>query len=234
MEVHGGFLAGTRHFSFSESMASEGEMLGLFIRQFYEGRAFVPGEIIVSHALEDAALIEEWLGAQRGHRVKIRRPERGEKAKLLAMALHNARTELERLPARRAAGDLPERLQKRLALVALPRRIECVDNSTLMGSEPVAGVVVFVDGRPETSAYRTYRIRTVVGPGRLCLDAGGPQPALPGRGARGMLLPDLLMVDGGRGQLGVALAVMRDLRLEGRFDVIGIAKKDERRGESAG
>jgi excinuclease ABC subunit C len=231
LEVHGGFLAGTRHFSFSECMASEGEMLGLFIRQFYEGRAFVPGEVIVSHALEDAALTEEWLGAQRGQRVEIRRPERGEKAKLLAMALHNARTELERLPARRAAGDLPERLQKRLNLGRPPRRIECVDNSTLMGSESVAGVVVFVDGRPETSAYRTYRIRTVVGPddyaamlevlSRRYRDAG-----------QGDALPDLLMVDGGRGQLGVALAVMRDLRLEGRFDVIGIAKKDERRGES--
>ena len=231
LEVHGGFLAGTRHFSFSESMASEGEMLGLFIRQFYEGRAFVPGEVIVSHALEDAALTEEWLGAQRGQRVTIRRPERGEKAKLLAMALHNARTELKRLPARRAAGDLPERLQKRLNLGRAPRRVECVDNSTLMGSEPVAGVVVFVDGRPETSAYRTYRIRTVVGPddyaamlevlSRRYRDAG-----------QGDALPDLLMVDGGRGQLGVALAVMRDLRLEGRFDVIGIAKKDERRGES--
>jgi excinuclease ABC subunit C len=230
MEVHGGFLAGTRHFSFSESMASEAEMLGLFIRQFYEGRAFVPGEVIVSHALEDAALIEEWLGVQRGQRVKVYRPERGEKARLLDMACHNAGTELERLPARRAAGDLPERLQKRLGLGRLPRRIECVDNSTLMGSEPVAGVVVFVDGRPETSAYRTYRIRTVSGPddyaamlevlSRRYRDAGGDP------------LPDLLMVDGGRGQLGVALAVTKDLRIEGRFDVIGIAKKDERRGES--
>jgi excinuclease ABC subunit C len=232
MEVHGGFLAGTRHFSFSESMAPEGEVLGLFIRQFYESRTFIPGEIIVSHPLEDAELIEEFLSARRGHPVKISRPERGEKAKLLAMALHNARTELKRLPARREAGDLPERLQKRLALAHLPRRIECVDNSTLMGSEPVAGVVVFVDGRPETSAYRTYRIRTVAIPddyasmlevlSRRYRDAGEGE----------LVLPDLLMVDGGRGQLGVALAVMRDLSLEGRFDAIGIAKKDERRGET--
>jgi excinuclease ABC subunit C len=231
LEVHGGFLAGTRHFSFSDSVASESEVLGHFIRQFYEGRAFVPGEIVVSHALEDAALVEEWLAARRGQRVRVYRPERGEKARLLDMALRNAQTELERLPARRAAGDLPERLQKRLGLARPPRRIECVDNSTLMGSEPVAGVVVFVDGRPESSAYRTYRIRTVTGPddyasmlevlGRRYRDAGGKAP-----------LPDLLMVDGGRGQLGVALAVLRDMRLEGRFDVIGIAKKDERRGES--
>ena len=73
-----------------------------------------------------------------------------------------------------------------------------------------------MDGRPETSAYRTYRIRTVVGPDDYAAMLGGPQPALPGRGA-GDALPDLLMVDGGRGQLGVALAVMRDLRLEGAF-----------------
>lgn len=231
LEVQGGFLAGTRHFSFSDSVASESEVLGHFIRQFYEGRAFVPGEIVVSHALEDAALVEEWLAARRGQRVRVYRPERGEKARLLDMALHNAQTELERLPARRETGDLPERLQRRLSLTRVPRRIECADNSTLMGSEPVAGIVVFVDGRPETSAYRTYRIRTVSGPddyasmlevlGRRYRDAG-----------EGAALPDLLMVDGGRGQLGVALAVMRELRLEGRFDVIGIAKKDERRGES--
>jgi excinuclease ABC subunit C len=232
LEVHGGFLAGTRHFCFSESVADEGEMLGQFIRQFYENRAFIPGEILVSHHLEDAELIEEELAGRRGHPVKLHRPERGEKAKLLDVALHNARTELKRLPARRAAGDLPERLQKRLGLAHLPRRIECVDNSTLMGSEPVAGVVVFVDGRPETSAYRTYRIRTVSIPDDYAsmLEVLSRRYRDTGEGRGG--LPDLLMVDGGRGQLGVALAVMRDLTLEGRFDVIGIAKKDERRGET--
>ncbi|HSV93660.1 MAG TPA: excinuclease ABC subunit UvrC, partial [Desulfobacterales bacterium] len=71
LEVQGGFLAGTRHFSFSDSVASESEVLGHFIRQFYEGRAFVPGEIVVSHALEDAALVEEWLAARRGQRVRV-------------------------------------------------------------------------------------------------------------------------------------------------------------------
>jgi excinuclease ABC subunit C len=232
MEVHGGFLAGTRHFSFSESMAPEGEMLGVFIRQFYESRAFVPGEIIVSHPLEDAELIEEWLAEKRGHRVKVYHPERGEKAKLLEMALHNAGTELKRLPARHAAGDMPERLQKRLGFGHLPRRIECVDNSTLMGSEAVAGVVVFVDGRPETSAYRTYRIRTVAGPDDYASMLEVLSRRYRDAGEGGLLLPDLLMVDGGRGQLGVALAVMRDLSLEDRFDVIGIAKKDEKRGET--
>jgi excinuclease ABC subunit C len=231
LEVRGGFLAGTRHFGFPETMAAEDEMLGVFIRQFYEGRAFVPGELCVSHPLEDAQWVEEWLAAQKGRKVRIIRPERAEKARLLEMALHNARTELEALLARRSgSAELLPRLQRRLNLSRYPQRIECVDNSTLMGSDPVAGVVVFVDGRPEPSAWRRYRITGVALPDDYASMSEILRRRL-GKGAASGPLPDLLMVDGGKGQLGAALAVMKDLRIEGRMDVIGIAKKDPGRGE---
>ncbi|MGE5256622.1 MAG: excinuclease ABC subunit UvrC [Hyphomicrobiales bacterium] len=232
LEVRGGFLTGTRHFTFAETMAAEDEMLGTFIRQFYDGRSVVPGELIVSGELEDAVLIEEWLAAQKGQKVRIHRPERGEKARLLEMALLNAQTELQAFLTRRSTGaDLLLRLQGRLNLSRYPERIECVDNSTLMGSEPVAGLVVFVGGRPESSAYRKYRINSVVIPD----DYAAMSEILRRRFGKGKLaepLPDLLMVDGGKGQLGTALAVMRDLQISGRLDVIGIAKKDESRGEA--
>jgi excinuclease ABC subunit C len=231
VEVRGGFLTGTRHFGFPETMAAEDEMLGGFIRQFYEGRGFVPEELFVSHALEDVEWIEEWLAAQKGQKVQIRRPQRGEKARLLEIALNNARTELEALLTRRSSGvELLLRLQRRLNLSHCPRRIECVDNSTLMGSDSVAGLVVFVDGRPEPSAYRRYRITGVTVPDDYASMSEILRRRL-GKGPTSEPFPDLLMVDGGKGQLGAALAVMRDLRIEGRMDVIGIAKKDQGRGE---
>lgn len=231
LEVRGGFLTGTRHFGFPESMACEDEMLGVFIRQFYEGRTQAPGELFVSHALEDAAWIEQWLSARKGKRVQIHRPVRGEKARLLEMALTNARTELEALRTRRASGvALLERLQRRLDLSRCPRRIECVDNSTLMGSDPAAGLVVFVDGRPEPAAYRRYRITGVTVPDDYASMSEILRRRL-GKGPASEPFPDLLMVDGGKGQLGTAVAVMKDLQLEGRMDVIGIAKKDPARGE---
>jgi excinuclease ABC subunit C len=213
-------------------MAAEDEMLGGFIRQFYEGRAFVPEELIVSHALDDEAWIEERLAAQKGKRVRIHRPERGEKARLLEVALTNARTELEALRARRSSGAaLLSRLQRRLALSRIPQRIECVDNSTLMGSDPVAGLVVFVDGRPEPSAYRRYRITDVSVPDDYACMSQILRRRL-GKGPASEPFPDLLMVDGGKGQLGAAMAVMKDLQIEGRIDVVGIAKKDPHRGEA--
>ncbi|MGD9186025.1 MAG: helix-hairpin-helix domain-containing protein, partial [Desulfobacterales bacterium] len=129
-------------------------------------------------------------------------------------------------------GDLLRRLQKRLQLDRPPARIECYDNSNLGGSAAVSSMVVFIDGEPDKNAYRRYRIRNVSGPDdyatmnevlrrRLQRDATATSP------------PDLLIVDGGKGQLNIALAVVADLGLEDRFDLIGIAKKDAQRGETA-
>ena len=231
LEVRGGFLTGTRHFAVAETMAAEDEILGTFIRQFYDGRAPAPGEIFVSHRIDGLVWIEEWLAAQNGRRVRIHRPARGEKARLLQMAMTNARAELEALLARRSRGAaLLARLQRRLGLSRSPQRIECVDNSTLMGSNPVAGVVVFVDGRPEPSAYRLYRITGLDVPDDYASMSQVLRRRL-GKGPASEPFPDLLMVDGGKGQLGAALAVLQDLKISGRMDVIGIAKKDPAKGE---
>ena len=231
LEVRGGFLTASRHYDFPETMSAEDEILEAFIHQFYEARPFLPTEIFVSHLLEHAEWIEEGLALQRGQRVRIHRPERGEKARLLDMALHNARAELEALLTRRSTGaEILPRLHRLLDLSRTPQRIECVDNSTLMGSNPVASLVVFVDGRPEPSSYRRYRITGVT----VADDYASMSEILRrrlGKGQASEPFPDLLMVDGGKGQLTAALTVLRDLQIEGRMDVIGIAKKDPARGE---
>ncbi|MFZ0130969.1 MAG: excinuclease ABC subunit UvrC [Desulfobacterales bacterium] len=230
--VRGGFLLGSRSFSVSAPMADDRELISSFIRQYYETALFIPEEILLSVRLEEAGLLEEWLQTLKGKRVVLHRPRRGEKARLLDMAVQNAAKELEeRLAAATQRGDLLQRLQKRLQLERLPKHIECFDNSNLAGTAAVASMVVFVDGKPEKNAYRRYRIREVSGPDdyasmsevlRRRLKPEAPAPP-----------PDLLIVDGGKGQLNIALAVVADLGLEGRFELIGIAKKDALRGETA-
>jgi len=233
--VMGGFIKGTRHFSFEEIMSTNDEALGIFIRQYYEKRVLLPKEILVSLYLQDAQLIEEWFRTVKDKKVKILNPKRGEKAKLLAMVTHNAEKELRELMATRTVEmELLLRLQKKLKLPRLPERIECFDNSNISGTEPVAGMVVFEKGKAKKSAYRKFKIKTVpthddyaymseVLKRRLgkSVSQRKPQP-----------FPDLLMVDGGRGQLNIALSVIKELSLEGQFEIIAIAKKDEKKGET--
>jgi excinuclease ABC subunit C len=233
--VMGGFIKGTRHFSFEEIMSTNDEAMGIFIRQYYEKTVSPPKEILISIELHDAQLIEAWFRTVKAKKVKILNPKRGEKAKLLAMVTHNAEKELRELLATRTAEmELLLRLQKKLKLPRLPERIECFDNSNISGTEPVAGMVVFEKGKAKKSAYRRFKIKAVpthddyaymseVLKRRLgkSVSRRKPQP-----------FPDLLMVDGGRGQLNIALAVIREFSLEGQFEIIAIAKKDEKKGET--
>lgn len=230
--VRGGFLRGTQHFDFSEIISSDEEILGAFIRQYYEKNRFIPKEILVSLDLEDARLIEDCLATIKDAKVRIQCPKRGEKAALLKMAIRNADRAIQDLIASRTAEmDILLRLQNRLKLNTVPERIECFDNSNISGSEPVAGMVVFKKGRPQKSSYRKYRIKTVTEHD----DYGYMLEVLRrrfGKGQASKPYPDLLMVDGGKGQLNIAVAVVKDLSLIGKFEMIGIAKKNERRGET--
>ena len=230
--VRGGFLLGSRTFNFTAPIVDDPELIAAFIRQYYETAQFIPNEILIPVFPEETTVLEEWLQAVKGTRVVLRRPRRGEKARLLAMAVQNAAKELEEHLARETdRGDLLQRLQKRLQLDRLPTRIECYDNSNLGGSAAVSSMVVFIDGEPDKNAYRRYRIRDVSGPD----DYATMNEVLRRRLERDATVPppDLLIVDGGKGQLNIALAVVADLGLKGRFDLIGIAKKDAQRGETA-
>jgi len=229
--VRGGFLSGTRHFDFEDTLSTDTEILGTFIRQYYDRPNFLPNEILTSIVLEDRRLLEEWLGNLKQKRIQIRHPKRGEKRKLTDMAVQNAVNELSNfLRSRSKEKDLLHRLQKRLNLIRFPKRIECFDNSNISGAEPVASMVVFKEGQANKAAYRKYRIRTVDEPDDYAYMSEVLARRF-GKGEESKPYPDLLIVDGGKGQLNVAAAVLSELNLKGDIDLIGIAKKDERKGE---
>jgi len=231
LAVRNGFLTGSRHYSFSETISTEEEMLSAFIRQYYERHPFVPDELLTSMELDDIGLTEEWLREIKKKKTAIIYPKRGEKVRLVDLAVHNAENELENVIALHSAEfDLLLRLQKKLRMDKLPARIECFDNSNISGTEPVAAMVVFENARAQNHLYRKYRIKTVSEHD----DYAYMNEVLSrrfGRGDQSKPYPDLLMVDGGKGQLNIAVAVIRELGLEEEFNIVGIAKKDEQKGE---
>ncbi|MEJ2662096.1 MAG: excinuclease ABC subunit C, partial [Desulfobacteraceae bacterium] len=168
-----------------------------------------------------------------GAKVSIGIPRRGEKSMLLQMAVQNGRKALQECSDRRHDNQEQLRpLQKRLGMRHSPHRIECFDNSNLAGTDPVSAMVVFEQGSPYPSGYRHYRLKT----GGAGDDYAYMFEVLNrrlGKGAESDPLPDLLLVDGGKGQLNVALTVLEALGLRDRFSVAGIAKKNEALGETA-
>jgi len=231
--VRGGFLVGSRHFPFPETLGTEGETLGAFVRQYYDGRHFIPREILLPAPIEDAGLLEEGLAGLKGKRVRLMWPRRGEKVLLVQMAHENACSVLkELLSSEETRGDLLERLRARLHMAHLPNRVECFDISNTAGAETVASMVVFVGGKSDKASYRRYKIRSVSGPD----DYAAMQEVLQRRFKEQESEsgdPDLLVVDGGKGQLQIAVSVLRTLGREGRFPVVGIAKRDPAKGETA-
>jgi excinuclease ABC subunit C len=225
--IRGGFLMSTRHFEWNEILSTESEAMGSFIRQYYERGYGIPDEIIISRDIEEKELISDWLTQKRKKVVRVILPRRGNRYVLSRMADENARHHLEEIRARNLSDTQRlNRLQVRLSLSRLPTVIECLDNSTLGGSQSVAGFVIFENGNPKRSGYRKFKIEYIHGPD----DYGFMSEALKKRFAPhlNLKLPDVLMVDGGKGQLNVASAVIRELGLSGKLDLISIAKRDHR------
>lgn len=229
--VRGGFLLGSRHFDITETMSNEKEVVDAFIRRYYPKQQFIPKEILVSHSPEEIPLLESELKTLKGQRVKLLYPQRGEKRKIVQMALQNAEKVLEeRKSSAMNSRAVLDRLQYRLRLSRFPGRIECFDNSNTQGTDPVSAMVVFVDGRPEKSFYRKYKVKSVSGPDDYATMAEVLRRRY-GKNDDAIQWPDLLILDGGKGQLNIAVQIMKDLGIEHKFDVIGIAKRDESKGE---
>lgn len=231
MTLRRGYLQGIRHFELTQVPAEPGELVAQFMGQYYQTVHDIPVEVLVPALPDDVALIQDTLSDWKRRRVRIRQPLRGEKRRLLEMAQTNATNALrESIQKASQQADILEGLRRRLHMDRLPDRIECFDNSNLAGTNPVAAMVVFEGGRPHKSGYRRFSIRSVAAPDDYAtmaevltrryrkINAANPQP-------------DLLLVDGGKGQLGIAVSVLKDLGLTGRFSVAGIAKKDRERGE---
>ncbi len=217
----------------------EGEVLSAAIQQFYEFRP-APSDVHLPMEPEEREALETWLSEREGHKVRLVIPQRGDKRGLVDLANRNAGISYQsRYNTETAAQyDALETLQHVLALLALPRRIECFDISTFQGSETVASMVVCEDGRMKRSEYRKFRIR-----GTLAGVAGGTGEAariqndflamheVVGRRYRKLLeqggpFPDLVLIDGGKGQLSAAYAALEELGLA-NLVAVGIAKKEE-------
>jgi excinuclease ABC subunit C len=245
LSLRGGRVVDASTFSTPRAEVADDELIASYLREQYgdeSGAALVPDEVIVPVLPEGADGITEWLSERRAERAKQRGlraprkvqlicPERGVKLQLLQMASDNARHSFEEK--RRAKQDVAERLvrlQQRLRLPSVPRRIECTDISHLGGEDTVGSVVALLDGAPDKARYRTYRIRAATQGD----DYAAMYEVLSRRFRRGKdaeageewELPDLFLVDGGRGQLAVALAAAQDLGLFS-LPLAGLAKERE-------
>ncbi|MGE5254439.1 MAG: excinuclease ABC subunit UvrC [Planctomycetaceae bacterium] len=220
--IRGGRVLGGKGFFLPPSDLPEGEILGSFIRQYYRRGKFIPSQILVPAVPPDQSFIETWLGEERKERVRILVPRRGEKRDLLNLAGEN----VEKFLISRSGGnsqDLLEMLQEKLHLGKLPQRIEAFDISNFQGKHAVGSMVVFEEGKPLRERYRHFRIKTVP----AADDYGMMEEVLLRRYQRALAekdLPDLVLLDGGRGQLNVALQVFKKLGIQG-VDMVSLAKE---------
>ena len=245
--VRDGKLIGREHFHMNlTGSESKAEILNSFVKQFYAGTPFVPHEIWVQEELEDAEVIASFLTARRGQKVRFVVPKIGEKERLVELAEKNAKMVLSQDKEKikreelRTIGAMNQ-IGSWLGLSGI-KRVEAYDISNISGFESVGSMIVYENGRPKRNDYRKFRIRTVQGPNDYAsmrevllrrfshgleetkkLEAEGGDLAM-GSFTR---FPDLLMMDGGRGQVNIALEVLRELQLE--IPVCGMVKDDNHR-----
>ena len=226
LSMRGGRLFGLRTLPLRKVAVPNDEMLGAFLRQHYAERASLPDDILVPVPIEMSEALEELLSENRKRRVRIVEPKRGAKAKLLELARENAEHAFaEKERAREDVEARLEDLQRLLRLPTLPRRIECVDISHTGGEETVAVFVALQNGVPAKERYRSFRVKRASGGD----DYAAMYEVLMRRLRRGRNdekgweLPDLLVVDGGKGQLGVAVRAREDIGVPG-LEVASVAK----------
>jgi excinuclease ABC subunit C len=225
--VRQGKLTGNQSYSLQDLEFPDEEIMESLLTQFYQGARFIPDEILLPVSLDDREVREEYLGERKGKKVSILTPQRGDKRQLVEMAAENARQSFsERHDQERAREKMLGDLRLQLRLKQYPYRIECFDISTIHGAHAVGSQVTFLNGEPAKGHYRHYRIRTI-DPAGGGDDFGMMLEVLKRRFAQGKkedgALPDLVVVDGGRGQLSVALAAMAELGVDS-VDVVGLAK----------
>jgi excinuclease ABC subunit C len=227
--IRRGRVVGVRTFDLRDVQLPDEELISAFVTEYYRRGSFVPDEVLIPTRIEAEHGLAEVLAEQRGGRVTINRPQRGDKAKLLRMAMDNAAHAFrEKARAREDLGGRLAVLAEKLGLPKPPQRFECIDVSHTGGQDTVAAIVAFRDGEADRKRYRSFHIRGVSGGD----DYGAMREALTRRfrrgkeGEAGWDLPDLLVVDGGRGQLAIAQAVLAELAITD-LPVVGLAKEKQ-------
>jgi excinuclease ABC subunit C len=222
--VRAGVLTGSRLFSLTWGL-DDAEGISAFLPQYYTQGTYIPDEILLPLEIEDGEALAEVLADARGRKVAVLHPLRGVKRELVDLAVKNAASALRERDEKQASVEtLLGELHKRLHLSRLPRRIECYDISTIQGRFSVGSGVSFLNGVADKKGYRRYRIREVEGQDdfamlREVFSRRFREEALQKEG-----LPDLVVVDGGVGQLNATQEIINDLGLEGRFDLVSLAK----------
>ena len=211
------------------------QMIQSFVEDYYTGQmtGAIPDEVYLSDTLEDEDPLLEYLWEQRGKKVPILVPQIGEKKHLIEMAITNARLNLgeRKLEKQKAEKDrIPQSvkdLKEYLGLKRLPRRIECFDNSNTQGSDPVASMVSFVDAQPRKSEYKRFKIKTVTGPDDFASMAEVVKRRYSKVKKEKLQVPDLIVVDGGKGQLNAAIEALKEIDFYDECEIVGLAKRLE-------
>ena len=251
--IRQGKLIGRDHF-IMEGTQDDGpeKVLAAFVKQFYAATPYVPPVILVQHPLEDREAIQAWLSQKRQGAVKIHVPQRGAKRKLIQMVAENAAQGVEQLRVRHASDGATlesamAELQEALSLPYPPRRIECYDISNIQGTNPVGSMAVFEDGKPKPSHYRRFKIKTVEGVDDYSMmrevlsrrfrrlaaakqgdgsNGSGPDSDNSRDSQSWGIVPDLVLIDGGKGHLGAALQVFLELGIDS-IALASLAKENE-------
>jgi len=212
---------------------SPGQIMTSFVKQYYASASYIPPLILLQHPVDEPVVLSEWLEQQRGSRVELQVPQRGAKKKLVDTAAENAARGLELAQAKEMkVGVISSGLQElknKLRLPKMPRRIECYDVSNIQGALAVGSMVVLEKGWPKPAHYRRFRIKTVAGAD----DYAMIQETLRRRFKRGLagegtwaIIPDLVLIDGGKGQLNAALELRQELGLDS-IPMVSLAKENE-------
>jgi excinuclease ABC subunit C len=231
-KVRDGKMIGSQHIYLSNITGKYfSDLMEAVLERYYHDQEDIPPDVFLSYELENKDIIKEWLWKKSGHEVNIEIPKSGDKAKLVALVHTNAQFWLDELELTKLKrGDIVphslEALQRDLRLPSPPRRIECFDISNIQETDTVASMVVFVDGKPKKSEYRKFKIQSIEGQN----DFAGIQEVVRRRYERLLRenegLPNLIMVDGGKGQLSSAVEVLDTLGLK-KIPILGLAKKLE-------
>jgi excinuclease ABC subunit C len=235
LHIRNGKLMGRRNFSFGGQEFPTEEVLSTFVSLYYDMGNYLPDEVLLPLELEDMRVKAEWLSEKKSKKVEVQAPQRGPRHKLIELAEKNAASSfVTRRNKTEDAETSLAKLQQRLSLKKLPRRIECFDISHIQGTATVASMVVFLDGEPAKSEYRTFKIKTATNDDFASMYEVLSRRFRRGKAAedneehKGWVLPDLLVIDGGKGQLATAIAALRDAQINpALLDAIGLAKERE-------
>jgi len=229
--IRSGLINGSRTFFLADPYGDDPSILSQVLSQFYDVDSQIPKEVILPFPPDDLGILQEHLNDSARRKVTIKTPQRGDSLQLVAMANANAlQIFREKEKKSRSWESLSLTLQKKLLLKKSPEKIECLDISNISGRQAVGSLVCFKSGEADKTHYRHFKIRTVEGPD----DYAMMREVLKRRLSRAMeenSLPDLFIVDGGKGQLGIAISVADELGITEKLDWIGIAKEKKGEGE---